>query len=56
MSHFWVPETWTHSLGTGVVEIPVWVGIGIISHRRAKRRAQAAQTGAAPTADSAISQ
>ena len=53
VNHFWVPGTWAQSLRTGVLEIPVWVGIGFISHQRAKRRrALTAQSGS-PAADPA---
>lgn len=54
-SHFVVPASWTRSLGTGLLEIPVWVGIGIVGHRRAGRRARNERTGAAPAPGPATS-
>lgn len=40
VDHFWTPDTWARALRTGLVEIPVWVGAGFFTLRRAKRRAQ----------------
>jgi hypothetical protein len=39
-AHFLMPDSWAHTFGTGLVEIPVWAGIGYLTHRRAKRRSQ----------------
>ena len=38
--HYLVPDTWSHALGTGLVEIPVWASIGYFTLRRAKHRPQ----------------
>lgn len=47
VSHFWVPESWARSLGVGLFELPLWVGVGYFAHRRAKRRARVGPGGSA---------
>jgi hypothetical protein len=42
LDHYWVPDTWAHSLRTGLVEIPVWALAASIAHWRRKRRDKAA--------------
>jgi hypothetical protein len=41
LDHYWVPDTWVHSLRTGLIEIPVWALAAFMAHRRRKRRGNA---------------
>ena len=39
VSHYSMPYTWERALGGGLFQIPVLMGLGIFTLRRAKRRA-----------------
>ena len=41
LDHFWVPDTWVHALGAGLVELPLWALGAFLATRRRKRRDQA---------------
>lgn len=43
VDHYWVGDTWDRALHSGLFQIPVFVGLGIFTLRRAKRQARAAE-------------
>jgi hypothetical protein len=43
VDHYWVADTWERALHAGLFQIPVLVGLGFFTLRRAKRQQRAAE-------------